>query len=170
LKIKKGLRYFHSYFESPLGKLPLIVSDKALYALLWENEKPNRVPFPAIVEEGENEILTRIKQQLEQYFEGKRKTFEIPLRPKGTEFQCLVWKELEKIPFGQLRTYGQLAKILHQPGASRAVGAANCRNPISILVPCHRVVGSHGSLTGFAGGIKAKEFLLSLEGHSRLVF
>lgn len=104
------------------------------------------------------------EQQLNEYFSGTRKTFTIPLHPIGTEFQKQVWTALTSIPYGETRTYAQLASQIGNPKAVRAVGAANGKNPLSIIVPCHRVIGSSGNLTGFAGGLDAKATLLSLEG------
>ena len=109
-------------------------------------------------------MLRETERQLAEYFEGDRKTFSLPLAFVGTPFQQSVWRALLKIPFGETRTYGEIARALGQPTASRAVGAANGKNPISIVAPCHRVIGSSGKLTGFAGGLKAKAFLLRLEG------
>lgn len=106
------------------------------------------------------------RQQLQEYFAGQRQAFDLPLAPEGTEFQKKVWQELARIPFGQVATYGQLANNLKQPKASRAVGMANGRNPISIILPCHRVVGSNHKLTGYRGGLAIKEALLKLEGIS----
>ena len=100
---------------------------------------------------------------MEEYFAGKRQAFDLPLAPSGTEFQRRVWAALTEIPYGETRSYGQIATAIGQPGASRAVGMANGRNPVSIVVPCHRVVGASGSLTGYAGGPERKQFLLDLE-------
>lgn len=131
--------------------------------MLWENDDPARVRLPESEEDEQHPILQEAEEQLIEYFKGKRKTFSIPLDMQGTEFQKLVWKALLTIPFGETRSYGQLAKQIRKPSASRAVGAANGRNPISILVPCHRVIGASGKLTGFAGGLENKSILLSLE-------
>ena len=109
---------------------------------------------------------TKRPAKISQYFAGKRQHFDLPLDPQGTPFQRTVWDALLAIPFGETRTYGQLAKQLGNPNATRAVGAANGRNPIAIIVPCHRVVGSTGKLTGFAGGLHTKSFLLELEARS----
>jgi methylated-DNA-[protein]-cysteine S-methyltransferase len=108
--------------------------------------------------------LTRAQKQLAEYFAGKRENFDLPLKLRGTAFQQKVWKALERIPFGQTRSYGQIAKAVKSPAASRAVGAACGKNPLPIVVPCHRVVGSSGSLTGFGGGLAMKEWLLKHEG------
>ena len=157
--------------DSPVGKLKLVASDQGLVAILWENDKPNRVPLDELVEDGRHPILVATERQLEEYFAGKRKTFSVALDMRGTSFQKNVWEALLAIPFGETRSYGQLAKQLGNPQAVRAVGAANGRNPISIIVPCHRVIGSSGKLTGFAGGLETKAHLLNLEeaGTGRLI-
>jgi methylated-DNA-[protein]-cysteine S-methyltransferase len=108
--------------------------------------------------------LPEVRRQLEEYFAGRRRTFDLPLGPEGTGFQQRVWKELLAIPFGETRSYFDVARSLGQPTATRAVGAANGRNPISIVIPCHRVIGSDGSLTGYGGGLPAKQYLLEIEG------
>jgi methylated-DNA-[protein]-cysteine S-methyltransferase len=156
--------FFTSNYSSPIGNLPLVAHENALIAVLWENDSPNRVNLPAQLIEQETRILTETKKQLDAYFEGKRKIFDLPIQTEGTDFQVKIWKALTEIPFGQTRTYGQLAKEINQTSASRAVGAANGRNPISIIIPCHRVIGTNGKLTGFAGGLEAKQYLLKLEG------
>lgn len=149
--------------SSPVGKLTLVASDKGLVAVLWENDKPTRVRLPELVEKKSHSLLLEAERQLKQYFTGKRKKFSVPLDMRGTHFQRSVWQALLDIPFGETRTYGELAKQLGNPQAMRAVGAANGKNPISIIVPCHRVIGSGGKLSGFAGGLEAKERLLNLE-------
>jgi methylated-DNA-[protein]-cysteine S-methyltransferase len=149
--------------DSPVGKLTLVASDKGLVAVLWENDKPNRVRLGELVEEDSHSVLIEAERQLKEYFTGKRGTFSVPLDIRGTSFQRSVWEALLAIPFGETKTYGQLAKQLGNPQATRAVGAANGRNPISIIVPCHRVIGSSGKLTGFAGGLENKERLLNME-------
>lgn len=113
-----------------------------------------------------NAILRDAETQLKDYFSGRREEFDLPLAPEGTDFQMKVWNALTKIPFGQSRTYGQIAKSIRRPEASRAVGAACGRNPIPIVIPCHRVVGSTGKLIGFGGGLPMKEWLLTHEGIS----
>lgn len=149
--------------ESPVGKLKLVASDEGLVAVLWQNDRPSRVRVGELVEDNRHPILLKAERQLREYFDGKRKEFEIPLDMRGTTFQKNVWEALLAIPFGETRSYGQLAKQLGNPNATRAVGAANGRNPLSIIVPCHRVIGSTGNLTGFGGGITTKEHLLNLE-------
>jgi methylated-DNA-[protein]-cysteine S-methyltransferase len=152
------------YFASPVGKLKLVTSNLGLVALLWENDDPKRVPLDERIEDGNHPILVLAEAELEEYFAGKRGIFSVPLDMRGTSFQKQVWQALQEIPFGETRSYGQLASQLGKPSAARAVGAANGRNPVSIIVPCHRVIGSSGKLTGFAGGLDAKAHLLALEG------
>ena len=151
------------FMESPVGKLRLVANDKSLIAILWENDDPRRVRLGETREDDRQTLLVETERQLKEYFEGKREGFSIPLEMRGTPFQLSVWEALLAIPFGETRSYGQLAKQLGRPTAMRAVGAANGRNPISIVVPCHRVIGSSGKLTGFAGGLDAKEYLLRIE-------
>jgi methylated-DNA-[protein]-cysteine S-methyltransferase len=160
-KVKMGLVY--KFLESPVGKLKLVASDKGLTAILWKNDSPRRVPLKDLVQNDKHPVLMRAEFQLREYFAGSRQMFDIPLDMRGTTFQKSVWEALLAIPFGETRSYGELAKQLGRPSASRAVGAANGRNPISIVVPCHRVIGSSGKLTGFAGGLEVKAYLLGLE-------
>ena len=112
----------------------------------------------------ETALLLEAKRQLEEYFAGLRAAFSLPLAPEGTEFQKIVWRELENIPYGETRTYGQIAEKIGNPKACRAVGGANHHNPVAVMIPCHRVIGKDGSLTGYAGGVDIKETLLRLEG------
>jgi methylated-DNA-[protein]-cysteine S-methyltransferase len=153
----------YKLIASPVGKLKLVASDKGLVAILWEKDSPRRVRLNEPVEDKENPVLVETERQLGEYFAGKRKAFSIALDMRGTQFQKNVWEALLAIPFGETRSYGELAKQLGNPRASRAVGAANGRNPVSIIVPCHRVIGSSGKLTGFAGGLGTKAHLLGLE-------
>jgi len=155
----------YKMMESPVGKLKLVASDRGLTAILWEKDDPSRVRLSEIIEDRQHPVLVETEQQLGEYFTGKRKTFTVPLDLRGTRFQKGVWEALLAIPFGETKSYGQLAKQLGNSRATRAVGAANGRNPISIIVPCHRVIGSSGKLTGFAGGLETKAHLLNLEGH-----
>jgi methylated-DNA-[protein]-cysteine S-methyltransferase len=148
---------------SPVGTLRLVASDEGLVAILWENDRPNRVPLAATAEEGDNAVLREARRQLSNYFAGSLQAFDLPLDFRGTVFQRQVWSALLDIPFGQTRSYADIARSIGRPMAYRAVGAANGRNPISIVAPCHRVIGHNGGLTGFAGGIEAKRFLLALE-------
>jgi methylated-DNA-[protein]-cysteine S-methyltransferase len=148
---------------SPIGKLKLVASDDGLVAILWENDNPRRVRLSELIEDPQHPVIVKTERQLGEYFSGKRKDFSLDLDLRGTQFQKNVWEALLAIPFGETRSYGELAKQLGNPRATRAVGAANGRNPISIIVPCHRVIGSSGKLTGFAGGLDAKSHLLNLE-------
>jgi len=153
----------YKIIESPVGKLKLVTSDKGLVAILWENDNPNRVRLSELLENQCHPILVEAERQLAEYFGGTRNAFSVALDMRGTRFQKDVWQALLAIPYGETRSYGQLAKQLGNPRATRAVGAANGRNPLSIIVPCHRVIGSTGQLTGFAGGLDTKAHLLSLE-------
>ena len=147
-----------------------MASHQGLVALLWENDDPKRVPLDEPTEDGDHPILALAEKELEEYFAGKRSVFSVPLDMRGTPFQKQVWEALQDIPFGETRSYGQLANQLGKPSAARAVGAANGRNPVSIIVPCHRVLGSSGKLTGFAGGLDAKTYLLTLERRDERLF
>jgi methylated-DNA-[protein]-cysteine S-methyltransferase len=149
--------------DSPVGKLKLVASDKGLVAILWENDSPRRVRLGEPIVNEQHPVLVETERQLGEYSAGKRKAFSVALDMRGTRFQKDVWEALLAIPFGETRSYGQLAQQLGNPRASRAVGAANGRNPVSIIVPCHRVIGSSGKLTGFAGGLDTKARLLGLE-------
>lgn len=157
----------YKYVESPVGKLKLVASQAGLIAVLWENENPRRVPLKDLVEDNQQSILVETERQLNEYFAGKRNAFSIPLDMRGTAFQKDVWHALQAIPFGKTLSYGEIAHQVGRPSASRAVGAANGRNPLSIVVPCHRVIGSTGKLIGFAGGLGAKSHLLNLENSNR---
>jgi methylated-DNA-[protein]-cysteine S-methyltransferase len=162
---KKGciMSLFYKFVPTPVGELKLVASEKGLVAVLWENDNPRRVPLADLVQDDRQPVLLEAERQLEEYFAGRRQRFDLPLDMRGTPFQKNVWKALLAIPFGEMRSYGELAHKLGRPGASRAVGAANGRNPISIVVPCHRVIGASGKLTGFAGGLEAKAHLLNHE-------
>jgi methylated-DNA-[protein]-cysteine S-methyltransferase len=162
------MKLAYKVMDSPVGKLKLVASDKGLVAILWEDDNPRRVRLGELVEDEKQLVLRETERQLKEYFEGKRRSFSVALDMRGTRFQNDVWEALLAIPFGETRSYGQLAKQLGNPKATRAVGAANDRNPISIIVPCHRVIGSSGRLTGFAGGLDTKAHLLELEAATRL--
>jgi len=153
--------YLH--IDSPVG--PLLVAADAHALCRIEFPQPRH---PVVIggdwDEGSNPIIERARRQLDEYFDGRRRTFELPLAPAGTPFQQAVWQALSAIPFGQTRSYAQLAAQVGKPTAVRAVGAANGRNPLPIVVPCHRVIGADGTLTGFGGGLPTKQFLLALEG------
>lgn len=153
----------HKDIDSPVGTLRLVASDKGLVAILWPNERPGRVPLGPTREDAAHPILTRAAAQVADYFAGKLRAFDVPLDFRGTDFQRSVWQALLTIPYGETRSYAEIARQIGRPTASRAVGAANGRNPVSIIAPCHRVIGSGGALTGFAGGLAAKRMLIELE-------
>ncbi|MFH7804504.1 MULTISPECIES: methylated-DNA--[protein]-cysteine S-methyltransferase [unclassified Acinetobacter] len=148
---------------SPVGTLKLVANDTALVAVLWENENPKRVRLAELIEQVHHPILLETQKQLTEYFAGKRQQFDLPLDFEGTEFQKKVWQALLTIPFGETRSYRDIAEQIGNVKAVRAVGAANGKNPISIIAPCHRVVGANGKLVGFAGGLENKEILLKIE-------
>ncbi|WHL26852.1 methylated-DNA--[protein]-cysteine S-methyltransferase [Pseudomonas juntendi] len=154
--------------QSPVGTLTLVARGDRLAAVLWENERENRVRLGALHRDDQCPVLLETARQLGEYFSGKRRQFELQLDFAGTGFQRQVWAALLAIPFGETRSYAEIARQLGNPGAVRAVGAANGRNPISIIAPCHRVIGASGNLTGFAGGLAAKQYLLALEGRQSL--
>jgi methylated-DNA-[protein]-cysteine S-methyltransferase len=142
---------------SPLGVLRLYAhADELIGVHLPDQPAPDAT-------HGASPVLSATALQLVEYFAGKRRTFDLPLGPRGTGFQSIVWRALTAIPFGETRSYGALARAIGRPAASRAVGAANGKNPIAIIVPCHRVIGSSGQLTGYAGGLAAKKWLLEHE-------
>src|SRR5882762_21510 len=153
----------YSYFESPIGRLLLTSDGTALTGLYMEPSRKAQCT-DGWMEDVTVAPLSATVRQLTEYFEGTRREFDLPLRLQGTTFQTRVWRELTEIPYGQTWSYGQLAKRIDKPSASRAVGLANGRNPISILVPCHQVIGADGSLTGYGGGIERKRWLLVHEG------
>ena len=150
---------------SPVGTLKLVANETALVAVLWENENPKRVRLAELVEQADHPVLLETQKQLTEYFAGKRQQFDLPLDFAGTEFQQKVWQALLSIPFGETRSYRDIAEQIGNIKAVRAVGAANGKNPISIIAPCHRVVGTNGKLVGFAGGLDNKDILLRLEKH-----
>ncbi|WP_095079769.1 methylated-DNA--[protein]-cysteine S-methyltransferase [Pseudomonas sp. Irchel s3h17] len=162
------MSYVFKRMPSPVGTLTLIAKGNKLCAILWENEKLNRVRIGPLLEDIHSPLLQEAEHQLNQYFAGHRDRFDLELDFAGTEFQQKVWRALLTIPFGETRSYSQIAQQIGSPRAVRAVGAANGKNPISIVTPCHRVIGASGSLTGFAGGLAAKQFLLGLEGKETL--
>jgi methylated-DNA-[protein]-cysteine S-methyltransferase len=154
---------FYKEMKSPVGKLKLIASSNALVAVLWERERPDRVRLDLAKLDLHHPIVCEAERQLAEYFAGKRTQFDLPIEPRGTQFQRKVWQALREIPFGQTRSYLDLAKTAGSPRAARAVGAATGKNPLSIVVPCHRVIGADGRLNGFAGGVETKAKLLALE-------
>jgi methylated-DNA-[protein]-cysteine S-methyltransferase len=149
---------------SPVGTLTLVATDDGLAAVLWENDPPGRVRLDLVAEENGHPVLVEAERQLNEYFAGRRTRFELKLDLSGTAFQKAVWNALLTIPFGETRSYAQIASVIGHPAAARAVGAANGKNPVSIVAPCHRVIGSSGALTGFAGGLEVKARLLEFEG------
>ena len=150
--------------SSPLGPLRLLASDGALYGVYMNIQRaPAATPTP------DDPLLRRAAQQLEEYFAGTRRDFDLPLRPRGTEFQQTVWRALTEIPYGITRSYAELAAAIGRPTACRAVGGANSKNPLGIVVPCHRVIGHQGALTGYAGGHDNKRWLLAHESSAPLV-
>ncbi|WP_150291784.1 methylated-DNA--[protein]-cysteine S-methyltransferase [Sphingobium estronivorans] len=158
------MSYAYRMIASPVGDLTLVASEKGLAAVLWENDDAGRVRLEPRIESCAHPVLGEAGRQLSEYFAGQRTAFDLPLDFKGTDFQRRVWEALLTIPYGETRSYADVARQIGKPSACRAVGAANGRNPISIIAPCHRVVGTNGALTGFAGGLKAKQYLLGLEG------
>lgn len=158
------MSYTFITLPSPVGELKLVANGSRLAAILWENDKPDRVRLGPMTQAPDNPVQQKTARQLGEYFSGARDCFDLELDFAGTDFQKKVWAALLTIPFGQTRTYSQIARQIGNPAAVRAVGAANGRNPISIVAPCHRVIGASGKLTGFAGGLEAKEHLLTLEG------
>lgn len=156
-------RCVYKWVSSPVGRLKLVASGRGLAAVLWPADPPHRVRLTGHTEDAGHPVLAEAERQLAEYFAGQRKTFSLELDFAGTPFQRKVWNALLTIPFGETRSYAQIAKQIGSPAAARAVGAANGRNPIAILAPCHRVIGSGGKLTGFAGGLETKAYLLALE-------
>ena len=147
-------------FGTPVGLMALEGREDALTALYLPNTPVEPVG-------AETPLLAQGREELLEYFGGKRRTFDLPLKPQGTPFQQRVWAALREIPYGETRSYGQIAAQVGNPKAGRAVGMANNRNPIAIIVPCHRVIGANGSLTGYAGGLSVKQELLALERRTR---
>lgn len=161
-----AMPHFSKTMPSPVGRLTLVASEKGLAAILWENDAPQRVRLGPLQENPEHPVLQETERQLNDYFAGKLTRFSLPLDFTGTSFQKKVWEALATIPFGETRTYGEIATQIGHPKAVRAVGAANGRNPISIVAACHRVIGRNGKLTGFAAGLETKASLLALEANA----
>lgn len=150
--------------DSPIGVLTLVASDEGLTHVLFEGQEPTDVGLPADLPEVDDDpTLEAAAAQLGEYFDGGRRSFDLPLDLRGTDFQVEAWRQLARVPYGETRSYGEQAEAIGRPGAFRAVGAANGRNPIPVILPCHRIVGADGSLTGFAGGLDTKRRLLNLE-------
>ena len=153
----------YALVKTPVGILTVASTDKGLAAVHFGA----CIPQNAIVDEKANQPYAR---QLLEYFQGQRTHFDFPLDMSGTPFQMAVWRELQRIPYGETRSYGEIARSIGKPGAARAVGLANHDNPVAIVVPCHRVIGRNGSLTGYGGGLQLKQKLLSLEQQTRTLF
>lgn len=153
----------YKHIESPVGRLKLVASGPNLIAVLWPGDGPFRIRLGDMREGPGHPVLVETEGQLAQYFSGERRRFELPIHFHGTPFQHLVWRQLLRIPYGETRSYGYLAVAIGNRSAARAVGLANRKNPLSIIVPCHRVIGASGQLTGFAGGLETKARLLELE-------
>lgn len=151
----------HRVVDSPVGELTMVGDGRSLIGLYFSGH--TRRPVQDTFGARDDLAFAPAAEQLAEYFSGQRTEFDVPLAPRGNTFQRKVWAQLALIPYGQTRSYGQLAALLGGPGLARAVGAANGQNPISIIVPCHRVVGADGGLTGYAGGLERKAFLLELE-------
>jgi len=159
-------QHYSCTIDSPVGALSLVATDSALVALVWRREA-HAAAFEHAAEKPRHPLLRETARQLREYFAGSRRAFDLPLEFRGTEFQRRAWSALLIIPYGETRTYRQMAEQIGNPTAVRAVGAANGRNPISIIAPCHRVIGMNGDLTGFGGGLDAKARLLNLEAPQR---
>ena len=154
---------WYSIMESPLGSLTLASSARGLVSVQFGL----KVPSEGVIDDAANR---EAREQLREYFDGKRTQFNLPLDVSGTPFQMAVWHELQKVPYGSTCSYIDIARLLGKPGAARAVGMANHENPLAIVIPCHRVVGSNGSLTGYAGGLHLKQQLLGIETQAQLLF
>jgi len=167
----RGLRFItndavYDYMDSPVGKLTIIASHEGLHAVLWDNDLQD-LRYSTVIanlkQSKSNPVIIETKKQLNEYFQGKRKIFDLPIKPNGTDFQIQAWEQLSKIPYATTISYKTQAERVGDKNKARAVGMANGKNPISIIIPCHRVVGSNGDLVGFAGGLDKKDYLLKLE-------
>jgi methylated-DNA-[protein]-cysteine S-methyltransferase len=154
----------YTRFESPLGRVMAVADDEGITHVDFIDAKYARRIEPDWIEDPLAPALSDCVRQLGEYYEGKRKTFELPLAPRGTAFQRRVWDEIARVPYGETITYGELARRAGAPGHARAAGAATGRNPVGVVIPCHRIVGADGSLTGYAGGLERKRELLEIEG------
>ncbi len=159
------MKNYYLKLPSPVGLLTLVANDRGLMAILWETDDPKELRIFSAKEDENFSILVAAAKQLQEYFAKKRRQFDLPLDLQGTDFQKRVWAALLTIPYGKTASYLDIAKKIHHPKAVRAVGMATGKNPVSIMVPCHRIIGSNGKLTGFAGGLTTKKFLLHLEGN-----
>jgi methylated-DNA-[protein]-cysteine S-methyltransferase len=157
-----NLRYYDLY-DSPHGPMLLVASESGLAGVYFDGQKYLPKPGDGWKRSAEHAPLARARRQLDEYFSGRRKRFELPLDPDGTPFQRAVWNAISTVAFGETISYAELARRAGRSGSARAAGAATGRNPIGIIVPCHRIVGANGSLTGYAGGLERKKALLALE-------
>ena len=157
------MKYYYTEMQSPVGDLTIVSDNENLCAIYWKGQEPDKKKFPQLEKNDGDRILKKTVKQLTRYFTGRRVEFDMPLRLEGTDFQKQVWSLLPSVKYGQTASYGDIAKMINRPRAVRAVGSAISKNPISIIIPCHRVIGSNGQLTGFAGGLDTKEYLLNLE-------
>ncbi len=155
--------HYYDFHESPYGQILLVANDEGLCGVYFSGQKYYPQVESPLRRDAQHATLRRAKRELAEYFAGGRKRFEVALAPEGTPFQRSVWKAISTVAFGQTISYGELARRAGCPGSARAAGAATGRNPIGIIVPCHRIVGSNGSLTGYAGGLDRKRALLALE-------
>lgn len=160
------MRYYDSY-ESPQGGMLLVANDEGLAGVFFNRQKHHPKRQADWKRDSHHRVLQQAKRELAEYFSGKRKRFEVALAPEGTPFQRAVWQGISTVRFGETITYGELARRAGFPGSARAAGAATGRNPIGIIVPCHRIMGANGALTGYAGGLERKRALLALEGVGR---
>ena len=158
-----NMRYY-DFYDSPHGRMLLVATDEGLKGVYFDGQKYHPRPEAEWRSEPGHPILRQAARELAAYFGGERRGFTTPLAPAGTPFQRAVWRAISTVAFGRTITYGELARRCGYPGSSRAAGAATGRNPLTIVVPCHRIVGSDGSLTGYAGGLERKRALLALEG------
>ena len=169
MKTMRALKFLpesstYDTLDSPVGELTIITSPAGLHAILWENDRKELDKVTSLFpKSSEDKTIIKTKKQLAEYFAGKRKTFDLALVIKGTEFQNKCWQQLLKIPYGKTVSYGEQAEKVGNKNKARAVGMANGLNPISIVIPCHRVIGSSGHLVGFGGGLDKKDYLLKLE-------
>ena len=157
------MSYVSKRVHSPVGLLTLVASEHGLAAILWPDDRPGRVRLDIADEVPDHPVLQETERQLAEYFAGRRTEFDLPLDPVGTVFQQAAWMALRTIPYGETVSYGEQARRLGHAGKARAIGAANGSNPLPVIVPCHRVIGSDGSLTGFGGGLERKAWLLHHE-------
>ena len=157
-------QYFSGLFTAPFGVLHVVASDLGVRYVMFENDAhPKPLDALNLQHDDSHDVMREVLSQLNEYFSGKRREFELPLDLHGTEFQVAAWKSLARIPFGHTSSYGEQAASIGRPTAVRAIGGANGRNPVAVILPCHRVIGANGSLTGFGGGLEVKKWLLQHE-------